>query len=64
MKTTKKELMRQQAILESLNDQLVTELSYVDQLMRMVGFSGGIETLKVTAKELIEMEEREEEKEF
>ena len=49
---TKKELMRQIAGLESINDQLITELQMVDQLMRDVGFSNGLETIKATAYEL------------
>jgi len=49
---TKKELMKQIAGLESINDQLITELQMVDQLMRDVGFSNGLETIKATAQEL------------
>ncbi len=63
---TKKELMKQIAGLESINDQLITELQMVDQLMRDVGFSNGLETIKATALELqnnpeayMEMEEDE-----
>lgn len=50
---TKKELMRKIALLESINDQLSTEVSHIDLLMKMVGFAGGIETIKATAKEMI-----------
>lgn len=53
---TKKELMTQVARLESLNDHLQTELSYIDQLMRVVGFAGGLETIKATALELQKIE--------
>jgi hypothetical protein len=53
---TKKDLIRKVAHLESLNDHLLTELGYVDHLMRLVGFSGGLETVKLTAKELYEIE--------
>jgi hypothetical protein len=60
MKTKKADLFRKMAMLESVNDQLASELSYVDQLMRLVGFTGGIETLKATAKELIDMDLRQE----
>lgn len=49
---TKKDLQAQLARLESINDHLLTELSYVDHLMRLVGFSGGLETVKATAQEL------------
>lgn len=51
---TKKELERKIAGLESINDQLISELTYVDQLMRDVGFSQGLETIKATAKEINE----------
>lgn len=50
---TKKELMRKIALLESINDQLSTEVCNVDLLMRMVGFSSGLETVKATAHEMI-----------
>lgn len=53
---TKTDLLRKVAHLESLNDHLLTELGYVDRLMRMVGFAGGLETVKLTAKELYEAE--------
>jgi hypothetical protein len=47
------ELEKQLAVLESTNDQLVTELTYVDDLMRAVGFSQGLLTVKAVAEELI-----------
>ena len=53
---TKKDLLKKVAHLESLNDHLLTELGYVDRLMRLVGFSGGLETVKLTAQELYEAE--------
>ena len=49
---TKKTLETELARLESINDQLVTEISYVDHLMRMIGFSEGLVSLKATANEL------------
>ncbi len=51
---TKKELERQIAGLESINDQLISELAYVDKLMRDVGFSHGLDTVKATAEEIYE----------
>lgn len=51
---TKKALEKKLAKLESIHDQLVTELGYVDRLMQLVGFSGGIVALKATAQELYE----------
>lgn len=51
---TKAELLKKIAVLESINDQLDTEITHIDQLMRLVGFSNGIETIKITAEEIIE----------
>ena len=56
---TKKDLLKKVAHLESMNDHLLTELGYVDQLMRMVGFAGGLETVKLTAQELYNAENEE-----
>jgi hypothetical protein len=50
------DLLKKVAKLESVNDHLLTELGYVDHLMRLVGFSGGLETVKLTARELYESE--------
>jgi hypothetical protein len=52
----KTDLLKKVAYLESLNDHLLTELGYVDHLMRLVGFAGGLETVKLTAHELYESE--------
>lgn len=49
---TKKALEKKLAKLESIHDQLITELNYVDRLMQLVGFAGGIAALKSTAHEL------------
>ena len=54
------QLRQRLAHLESVNDQLATELSYVDTLMRKLGFSDGIETVKASAEELMEEEVKEE----
>ena len=56
---TKKDLITKVAHLESVNDHLLTELGYVDHLMRLVGFAGGLETVKLTAKELQTIEQEE-----
>jgi len=50
------DLLKKIARLESSNDHLLTELGYVDHLMRLVGFSKGLETVKITAQELYETE--------
>jgi len=51
---TKAQLLKKIAVLESVNDQLSTEVCYVDQLMRLIGFSGGLEGIKATAQEIID----------
>lgn len=48
------DLMKELARQESLNDYLSTELQKLDGLMRLIGFSGGIETVKATAIEILE----------
>ncbi len=42
--------------LESINDQLLSEIRYLDQMLREVGFEEGLKTLKYAAKELIEQD--------
>lgn len=51
---TKAQLMKKIAVLESINDQLTSEVEYVDRLMRMLGFSEGLLTVKSTAQEILE----------
>lgn len=51
---TKAQLLKKIAILESVNDQLITEVDYVDHLMKLLGFSEGLATVKATAKEIID----------
>lgn len=46
------DLTKKLAKLEFINDQLMSELAYIDQLMRQVGFTEGLDSLKSTAKEL------------
>lgn len=41
-----------------MNDQLLAELRYLDDLLREVGFEKGLETLKYAAKELIDEDRR------
>lgn len=47
-------LEKKLARLETLNDQLETELSAIDVLMKEVGFSEGIATIKAAASEILE----------
>lgn len=49
----KKELINTIARLESLNDQLIAELQYINEIMIKLGFTNGIKTLKSAAEELI-----------
>jgi len=53
-KSNKENLLKKLAKMEFINDQLLAELAYIDQLMRHVGFTDGLESLKSTAKELYE----------
>ena len=46
------ELKDKVAYLESLNDQLTAEISHIDELMRLIGFANGLETVKETAKDI------------
>lgn len=46
-------MSNQEARLESINDLLSTEITYLDHLMRSVGFANGLETFKATAEEII-----------
>lgn len=57
-----KNLLEKLAYLEFVNDQLSTELHYVDKLLRSVGFTDGLATVKTAAKELYEQEHEAEEK--
>ncbi|MBS0621225.1 MAG: hypothetical protein JSS61_07205 [Verrucomicrobia bacterium] len=53
---TREELLKRVSELESMNDQLLTEIRYLDQLLKEVGFEEGLKTLKIAAKELIEQD--------
>jgi hypothetical protein len=49
-------LLERIAQLEFQVDQLSTELQYVDELLRSVGFTDGLTSVKAAAKELAEFE--------
>jgi hypothetical protein len=53
-----KKILEKLAYLEFVNDQLSTELQYVDKLLRAVGFSDGLTTVKQAARELFEDEQK------
>jgi hypothetical protein len=49
-------LKQKVAYLEFINDQLLTEIQYVDRLLKLIGFPDGLETIKKAAQEVIEEE--------
>lgn len=49
----KAELQKKLAYLESINDLMITELDHINSLMKLIGFSNGIATVKRTAEEMI-----------
>lgn len=55
-----KKLIKRIAQLESINDQLVAELQFLDTITKELGFQEGIKTLKAAAEELLEEQQREE----
>ncbi len=52
----KEKMLKRISELETINDQLLTELNYLDQLLKQIGFEQGLITLKAAAQELIEEE--------
>ncbi|SCA62562.1 Uncharacterized protein SCG7086_AB_00240 [Chlamydiales bacterium SCGC AG-110-P3] len=53
---SKAQMEKKVAYLEFVNDQLTTELRYVDTLLRSIGFPEGLETVKLAARELMDRE--------
>ena len=53
---TKEQMLKKISELESINDQLQTEIRYLDKLLREVGFENGLKTLKFAAQELIDQD--------
>lgn len=51
---SKKELIKEIARLESINDQIVSEFEYLNKLSKKLGFQDGLKTLKEAALELLE----------
>ena len=54
----KEALLKRISELESMNDQLLSEIRYLDELMREIGFDDGLKTLKVAAHEILEQDRR------
>jgi hypothetical protein len=50
------QMLKKISELESINDQLQTEIRYLDRLLKEIGFQDGLKTLKFAAKELIEQD--------
>jgi hypothetical protein len=49
-----KTLEQKIAYLEFINDQLSSEILYVDKLLKIIGFPEGLTTIKDAAKEVID----------
>ncbi len=56
------QLLKRISELETLNDQLVAEINYLDRLLKEVGFENGLMTLKMAAQELLDDENPRDEK--
>lgn len=54
-----KEMRRKIAYLEFVNDQLISEMEDIDEMMRSIGFADGLETVKETAWNLYESDQDE-----
>lgn len=54
------ELSKKVAKLETINDQLSAEISYLDQLARSLGFAEGLKTLKSAALEMLNSDQKKE----
>lgn len=54
---TREELIKRVSELETINDQLLTEITSLDELLRRVGFEDGLKTLRCAARELMEEEQ-------
>lgn len=55
---TKKDLIKKIAKLESINDQLASEIRFLNEVSRKLGFQEGLKTLKEAAIELLEQEQQ------
>lgn len=52
-----KELQREVAQLESINDHMLTELEHVHELLKSAGFEEGIADLKLAGEEMATFEQ-------
>ena len=53
-----RELLKKIAKLESINDQIASELNYLEKLARALGFAEGLKTLKEAALEMLETDQK------
>lgn len=56
-----KDQSKKLAKLETINDQLAAEITYLDQLARSLGFAEGLKTLKSAALEMLESDKKQKE---
>ena len=50
------QLIKRISELESINDQLISEIRFLDSLLRKIGFDEGLKTLKFAAQEILEQD--------
>jgi len=51
-------LLRKLSHLEFVNDQIATELHQIDTLLRAIGFSDGLKSVKNAAREIYDQEQK------
>ncbi len=49
-------LLKRISELESINDQLLSEIRYLDEILKKIGFEQGLKTLKSAALELMDQD--------
>ncbi len=49
----KENLIKKLSELETINDQLIAEFNYLNELLKQLGFEKGLKTLKMAAQELL-----------
>lgn len=54
-----KQFLKRMARLEFINDQALAELAYLDKLLKRIGFSDGLSSVKTAAHEIYEEENEE-----
>jgi hypothetical protein len=59
-----KNLLKKIAKLETINDQLSSEIQYLEKLTRALGFADGLKTLKSAALDMLETDNKKEKPKF